>query len=136
MKNPYLKNQTTRPDGVVEVELIDDTDATWYAFAAIEAEQNAKKLAAQAVLKAMQVTRNRQAFEAALLGRKAFLRGGPRVPAYDAALKPLLIGKGGDGIPVLTAWTRAWDAANLETVPMAAFAATGYDVAIQKAVAI
>lgn len=55
---------------------------------------------------------------AAVLGTLAFNAGMKRVPALDKNIKPLLAGnKIGEGIPVLNAWLKAWDDANLCSVP-------------------
>lgn len=51
---------------------------------------------------------------AEVLGHMAFKNGKTRVPAHDANVLELLKGnKIGEGIPVLTAWLRGWDNANL-----------------------
>jgi len=53
--------------------------------------------------------------QAAKLGKEAFIRGALRVPALDPNLPALLAGSGriGASIPILNAWLRAWDLANL-----------------------
>lgn len=53
---------------------------------------------------------------AAQLGKAAFEAGKARVPAHDAAVLELLKGKpvgDKDTLPILKAWLRAWDKANL-----------------------
>lgn len=51
---------------------------------------------------------------AEVLGTLAFKAGKPRIPALDKDLLALLAGhKVGEGIPVLNAWLRNWDLANL-----------------------
>lgn len=51
---------------------------------------------------------------AQVLGQKAFVNGAKRVPAHDPELMTLLAGNEvGQGIPVLDAWLRGWDEANL-----------------------
>lgn len=50
---------------------------------------------------------------AAVLGTIAFNEG-RSVPCFDPKLMDLLNGlRVGEGLPVLKAWTRSWDAANL-----------------------
>lgn len=54
--------------------------------------------------------------EAALLGEEAFAQGKKRVPAQDAALMALIEANSsgiGSSIPLMDAWTAAWDKANL-----------------------
>lgn len=53
------------------------------------------------------------------LGRAAFERGAMCVPALDQALGELLKGSGNDCLPLITAWSKAWHAANL-AAPMPA----------------
>ena len=48
------------------------------------------------------------------LGTKAFHEGKQRVPATDKALMDLIKESGeGSAMPLMKAWTHAWDAANL-----------------------
>jgi hypothetical protein len=52
--------------------------------------------------------------QAAILGAQAFKDGLRRVPVTDKNLNALLAGNQvGEGLPVLKAWTQAWDKANL-----------------------
>lgn len=57
------------------------------------------------------MTIEQRTIAAADAGKAAFHRGALRVPALDAAIKPLLVGN--ECLPVLTAWLKAWDTANL-----------------------
>lgn len=51
---------------------------------------------------------------AAVYGTMAFNAGMKRIPALDKNIKALLVGNEiGDGLPILKAWTKAWDDANL-----------------------
>lgn len=51
--------------------------------------------------------------KAAALGTAAFAAGKKRVPASDSALRILIGAHDGHAMEIMTAWTRAWDAANL-----------------------
>lgn len=54
---------------------------------------------------------------AAALGKEAFAKGQPRIPALDVRLQPLLAEDA--ATPILKAWLTAWDDANL-AMPSAA----------------
>jgi hypothetical protein len=52
--------------------------------------------------------------QAEALGRAAFEADKKRIPAQDPAVLPLLAGlQVGEGLPILNAWLRGWDRANL-----------------------
>jgi hypothetical protein len=63
-------------------------------------------------------TTNKAGIEAAeQAGRAAFAAGIIRAPALDAAVAKLLAGRtGGEQVPVLLAWLRGWDRANLASI--------------------
>ena len=62
------------------------------------------------------MTTEAKVIAAAVYGTLAFKNGIMRAPAMDKNIDQLLAGNQvGEGLPVLKAWIKAWDCANLST---------------------
>lgn len=110
LDNKQLRKLFAEETGITLPKTVRDTSTAlvnWMRSGAPIAERAPEPKVSEAEIKA----RTSQAGE---LGKIAFEAGKKRVPAQDAGVMPLLKGlQAGQSLPILDAWLKAWDKANL-----------------------